>query len=216
MNMTDTAGRDRLYFQQQHALLVSAHNAYRDAGGLADELLQRLDELDELDEGLTFEMTGGGIVHRYAGQPIAWMQQRIGEHVRAVATAAHRLKVAAEDLEQAAADAGDQPRLAHIGRGYVALVVEARRVVTSYRPDREMEQVNWMRVYTIKDGIKRLEDLHDADLRDDLAATLEVHDQRLVDLRASGLGKLADRIDRDQRLQRALRTMRAHLAKETG
>jgi hypothetical protein len=213
---TNTRVRDRLYFQQQHALLNASYKAFRDAGDLAKELLQRLDELDELDEGLTFEMTGGGITHRYSGSPVPWMQQRLGEHVRAVATAAQRLRVAAEDLEQSATDAGGHPRLAHIGRGYMALALEARRVVDSYRPDRELEQLNWMRVYAVTDGINRLEELHYAELRGELETDLADHYKMLVSLRASGLGKLTDRVDRDSRLQRLLGTMREYVGVDLG
>lgn len=57
--------------------------------------------------------------------------------------------------------------------------------------------------------MRELERRQDVELREDLAATLEAHDERLADLRASGLGKLADRIDRDPRMQRALQVMRA-------
>jgi hypothetical protein len=82
-------------------------------------------------------------------------------------------------------------------------------VVASHRPDRELERVDWQRVDTVVAGIERLEERDAAELREELKTDLRDHDQRLADLRASGLGKLADRLERDPRLQRALGAMRA-------
>ncbi|SDQ64054.1 hypothetical protein SAMN05428982_1926 [Pseudoxanthomonas sp. CF385] len=208
MNMTDTAGRDRLYFQRQRALLATVHNAWADATAASDELRSRLEDLDELAEAIAFEVTDSGVQHRYSGQPVPWMQQRIGDHVKAVRIAAERLRLAADDLHDSANDAGGMPRLAHVAIGHRALVAEAVRVVASHRPDRELEQVDWKRVDAVVAGIERLEERDAAELREELEADLRDHDQRLADLRASGLDKLAERIDRDPRLQRALATMR--------
>jgi hypothetical protein len=215
MKMTDTAGRDRLYYQQQRALLATVHNAWAAATAASDDLRSRLEELDELAEAIAFEVTDAGVQHRYSGQPVPWMQQRIGEHVKAVSTAAERLRFAADDLHESANDAGGMSRLAHVAIGHRALVAEAVRVVASHRPDRELEQVDWQRVDGVVAGIERLEERHAAELREELETDLADHDQLLADLRASGLGKLADRIDKDPRLQRALRTMR-HCVSEGG
>jgi len=140
MKMTDTAGRDRLYYQQQRALLATVHNAWAAATAASDDLRSRLEELDELAEAIAFEVTDAGVQHRYSGQPVPWMQQRIGEHVKAVSTAAERLRFAADDLHESANDAGGMSRLAHVAIGHRALVAEAVRVVASHRPD-----ANWNR-----------------------------------------------------------------------
>lgn len=208
MKMTDTVGRDRLYYQQQRALLASGHNAWAAATAASAELRSRLEDLDELAEAIAFEVTDSGVQHRYSGQPVPWMQQRIGDHVKAVRTAAERLRLAADDLHDSSHDAGGMARLAHVAIGHRALVAEAVRVVASYRPDRELEQVDWQRVDAVVAGIERLEERDVAELREELEADLRYHDQWLVDLRANGLAALAERLDADPRIQRMLRTMR--------
>lgn len=209
MKMTDTAGRDRPYFQRQRALLANAHNAWAAATAASDDLRSRLDELDELAEAIAFEVTDSGVQHRYSGQPVPWMQQRIGDHVKAVRVAAERLRLAADDMHDSANDAGGMCRIAHAALGHRALVTEALRVVASYRPDRDLEPVDWKRVDAVVAGIERLEERDAAELREGLAADLRDHDQRLADLRGSGRGALADRLDADPALQRALARMRA-------
>lgn len=204
MTTSDAAAHDRLYFQQQRALLASTHQAWAAATGLSEELRRRLDDLDELAESIDIEKAGDNIQHRYTGSALCWMQQRMGEHVRAVRVAADRLWVAADDLREAAQDAGGMARLEHVARGHLALVTEARRVITSHRPDSELTQVDWARVDAIVAGILRLEDLDSSELREELIADLRVHNQRLANLRIAGLGKLADRLETDPRLQRCV------------
>ena len=212
MTTTNATGRDRLYYKQQRALLATVHNAWAAATAASAELRSRLEDLDEFAEAIAFEAAGAGVQHRYSGQPVPWMQQRMGDHVKAVRVAAERLRFAADDLHDSATDSGDMPRLVHVSLGHRALVAEAVRVIASHRPDRELEQVDWKRVEAVVAGIERLEERDAAELREELDADLRDHDQRLADLRASGRDKLADRIDRDPRLQRVLRTMREYVA----
>jgi hypothetical protein len=208
MKMTDIAGRDRLYYQQQRALLATTHNAWAAVTAASDELRSRLEDLDELAESIAFEVADSGVQHRYSGQPVPWMQQRVGEHVKAVRIAAERLRLAADDLHDSANDAGGMSRLAHVALGHRALAAEALRVLASYRPGRELEQVDWQRVDAVVAGIERLEQRDAAELHEELEVDLRAHDQWLADLRASGSDMQADRIESDPRLQRALRTMR--------
>lgn len=205
---TDAAGRDRLYFSQQRALITAVHHAWACTTTFSVELRQRLDHLDELHESVDLEQAGCNVQHRFSGEPVPWMQQQFGPAVGAVAAAAERLQFAAVDLESAANDAGNMHRLAHIARGHLALVAEAQRVAESFRPGRERAQVDWKRVDGVVAGIQRLADLADAELRDELRHELRTHEQQLVELRAVRLVKLADRLDGDPSLQRALRTMR--------
>lgn len=205
---TDPAGRDRLYFGQQRALLLVAHEAWASATAWAAELRRRLDHLDELHESVDLEQDGANVQHHFAGEPLPWLQQQLGPSVRAVAVAAERLRFAAADLEQAANETGNLSRLAHIARGHAALVAEAQRVVDSFSPGRDRTQVDWARVDVVVAGIDRLEDRQDAELREELSHELLTHDQKLDDLRAVGLGSLADTVAADPALQRALARMR--------
>lgn len=216
MTTTNATCRDRLYYQEQRARLATFHNAWAAATAASDDLRSRLEDLDELAEAIAFELSESGVQHRYSGQPVPWMQQRIGEHVKAVRIAAERLRLAADDLHDSAHDAGGMSRLAHVAIGHRALVAEAVRVVASYRPDRELEQVDWQRVDAVVAGIERLEERDAAELREELEADLRDHDKRLADLRASGRAGLAERIEADPRLQRALQTMREYVAKNAG
>lgn len=209
MTTSDAAARDRLYFQQQRELLASTHHAWAAATGLSEELRRRLDDLDELAESIDIEEAGDNIRHRYTGSALCWMQQRMGEHVRAVRGAAERLQVAAEDMAEAANDAGGMPRLAHVARGHMALVAEAHRVVASCRPESERLHVDWTRIDAVVAGIERLEDLDRAELREKLVHNLCAHEQRKRDLRAAGTGKLADRVNSDPLLREALAHMRS-------
>lgn len=209
MSTTDTPGHDCLCFLH----LSTTHQAWAEVTTLSAELRQRLDRLDELHEGIDLERDGARVHHHHSGDPVPWMQQRLGEHVRAVRTAAERLRVAAEDMESAANDAGGMPRLAHVARGHLALVGEAQRVVASHRPERELAQVDWARVDGIVAGIARLEDLHSVELREEIGHLVHDHDQQQRDRRAAGLTVLADRIDADTPLQRALREMREFVSR---
>lgn len=205
---TDATDRDRLYFSQQRALLTAVHHAWACATTFSVELRQRLDNLDELHESVDFERASCNVQHRYSGEPVPWMQQQFGPAVGAVAAAAERLQFAAVDLESAANDAGNMHRLAHIARGHLALVAEAQRVVESFRPGGQRAQVDWRRVDAVVTGIQRLEDLDDAELRDELRHEVRAHDQRQADLRAAGLRRLVVGGAAAPGLQRALRTMR--------
>lgn len=214
MTISNAAARDRLYFQHQRELLASTHQAWAAATGLSEELRRRLDDLDELAESIDIEKSGDNIRHRYTGSALCWMQQRMGEHVRAVRVAADRLWVAADDLREAAQDAGGMPRLEHVARGHLALVAEARRVVACHRPGAELAQVDWVRVDAIVAGIRRLEELDATELREDLAADLRDYSQRLTDLKKKGFSKIACRLDVDPRLQRATQIMRRFCSAE--
>lgn len=207
---TDATSRDRLYFQQQRALLGSAEKAEIEAATLFEDLRLRLEELDEMAEGLDVERDGADIRHRYRGEPHAWMQQRLGDHVRAVRAGAERLQVAAEDLQQTADDAG-LPRVARIARGYQALVAEARRVAATHRPGCHLAQVDWARVDGIADGIRRLQVIDDAEQRQSIRLTLQDHDRQQAQLRVAGLGELAGRIEADPGIQVALHELRTSM-----
>ncbi|WP_203321759.1 hypothetical protein [Pseudoxanthomonas beigongshangi] len=212
ITITDVTGKDRLYFSQQRALITAVHHAWACTTTYSVELRQRLDHLDELHESVDLEQAGCNVQHRFSGEPVPWMQQQFGPAVGAVAAATERLQFAAVDLESAANDAGNMHRLAHIARGHLALVAEAQRVVESFRPGRERAQVDWTRVDAVVTGIRRLEDLADAELRDELRHELRAYDERPADLRAAGHGDMADVMATDPVLQRALRTMREYRA----
>lgn len=211
----DATDKDRLYFSQQRALITAVHHAWACATTFSVELRQRLDHLDELHESVDFERAGCNVQHRYSGEPVAWMQQQFGPAVGAVAAAAERLQFAAVDLESAANDAGSMHRLAHIARGHLALVAEAQRVVESFRPGGERTQVDWKRVDAVVTGIGHLEDLNDAELRDELGHELRAHDQRLANLRAAGRSDMTVVVAADLVLQRVLRTMREFVGNRT-
>lgn len=122
-------------------------------------------------------------------------------------TGADRLQVAAEDLQQAANDAG-LLRIARIARGYQALAAEAQRVVATHRLDADLAQVDWSRVDGIADGIRRLQAIDGAELGESIRLTLRDHDQQRSRFRISGLEELADRIEIHPVVQVALRQMR--------
>lgn len=209
--LTDATSRDRLFFQQQRALLGSAEKAEIEAATLFEDLRLRLEELDELAESVDLERDGADIRHRYSGEPHAWMQQQLGDHVRAARAGAERLQVAAEDLEQVADDAG-LARVARIARGYLALAAEARRVAATHRPGADLAQVDWSRVDVIADGVRRLQAIDEAEQRDRTRLTLQDHDRQQAQLRAAGLGELAGRIEADPGIQAALQEMRTYVA----
>lgn len=208
---TYTADRDRLYFQQQRALLGTAQKAELEAAVLFEELRARLECLDELAESLDLERDEVDIRHRYGGEPFPWLQQRLGENVRAARTGAERLRVAADDLLQAASDAG-LPRVARIARGYQALAAEAQRVGTTHRPGCHLAQVDWARVDGIADGIRRLQAIDEAEQRESIHLTLQDHERQQAQLRGAGLGELAGRIEADPGIQAALQEMRTYAA----
>lgn len=177
---------------------------------LADELVARADALDELDEAIGFEQAGANVEHRFAGSPVPWMQQRLGEHVGAVRTAGDRLADAADDMGRAAAADGNAT-LERMARGFAALAGEAQKVVDGFAPWLEMLPVDWHPIDAIRDGLRRLAERHDDELRADLTRVLRDHDQRQLDLRAAGLGAQADVEDADPALRRALAEMRGYV-----
>lgn len=199
-----------LFFQQQRDVLAAVHEAWDESVKYDAELRQRLEDLDELAESIAFEQSGADIQHRYSGQPVPWMQQRIGEHVRAVRVAADRLRVSAEDLTAGVNADGGMARLAHMARGYLAIVAEAQRVVASYRPDRELVQVDWARVDAVAEGIRRLDGLYDVEHRRSMGLVVQDHEREQAERRAAGFHQLADRIDADPDIQLALQDLRAY------
>lgn len=117
--------------------------------------------------------------------------------------------MAAEDLQQAANDAG-LARVARIARGYLALAAEARHVAATHRPGADLAQVDWSRVDVIADGVRRLQAIDEAEQRDRTRLTLQDHDRQQAQLRVAGLGELAGRIEADPSIQLAIRHMRIY------
>ncbi|HEL3813952.1 TPA: DUF4102 domain-containing protein [Stenotrophomonas maltophilia] len=145
-------------------------------------------------------------------------RDRAREAQRLVEAGQSPARVARLQAARIKADADAVETVADLAERWVAEVLKPankradQRVVASHRPDTELAQVDWARVDAIVAGIRRLEEHDTTELRDDLAADLRDHNQRLVDLRAAGLGKLADRLEADPRLQRALKQMREFTA----
>lgn len=203
------AERDRLYFQQERERLAALQEMDLEAIQFATELHDRLNHFDELDEAVAIETEGAPIRHGFTGHALPWLQMRRGEARTVVATAARRLQEAARELEQAAATTTRSGRLAHIARGYQALAVEALRVVESFGPGREQVQTDWARVDAIRDGIRRLEDRQDAELREEIRHDLASHERNREGLLSLGMTDyVAAEIDCNPALQRALREMR--------
>ena len=209
--MITTAERDRLYFQQERERLAFLHEMDAETAQLTAELCERLDAFDEIDEAINFEMVGGDILHGYSGQSLPWLQMRRSEAWTALVGAARRLQETALELEAAARATSRSGRLDHISRGRQALAAEALRVTDGFGPGRSGEtQVNWMRVYAIRDGIDRLEECQRAELREEIRHDLDSHERYRRDMIALDMGDyVRDVVDADPVLQRALRVMTA-------
>ncbi|WP_449467038.1 hypothetical protein [Stenotrophomonas humi] len=147
------------------------------------------------------------IRYRYSGQLVPRMQQRLGDHGRAVRIEADRLAAAAQDLQEVANDAG-LPRTAKIARRHQALAAEARRVAAPNRPGAELAQVDWVRVDGIADGVRRLQVIDGAEQREEMRQVLRGHEQYRRDMIEAGMRDyVTERVDADPAMQRALQQM---------
>jgi len=210
---TDPTTRDRLFLQRERALLASVHEIVDVCEDLSFAVCERLDTLDAIDDAIAFDMDGTTDREKnpFLGMPRPALQIRCSGVVMELQGAIGQLRDHARQLQRSARRVSNPGHLERIGRGFEALAVEGRRVVESHGPGRDELLPDWIKINAIHDGVRELERRHEAELREDLAATLEAHDQRLADLRASGRGALADRLDADPGVQRALAAMRRYV-----
>ena len=212
------ANRDQLFLQRERERWASINEIRDVLDDLAIAVCERLDALDLVDDALAFEAEGASDrePNPFRGLPRPALQIRLSGVLMELQGAIGQLRDHSRQLQRDARRMSDAGHMERIGRGFEALAAEGRRVLESYGPYRVELLPDWPLITRIRDGVCELERRQDVELREDLAATLEAHDERLADLRASGLGKLVDGIDRDPRLQRALQVMREYVAKETG
>lgn len=196
--------------QAERERLQAAGEAWHKAAAEAEEVYNRLEHLDELDEAIAIEQYGdGSIRHQYSGEPIPWIQQRLSEAWRVTYASTLRLQRAARELERCAGLTSRLSRLDHLARGYAALADEAWRVVDSYGPGRERESADWGRIDAIRDGIRRLRDLQEADLHAEIRHELRGLEEYRRDMTALGMGQyIAKKVDGDPAVQRVLRRLR--------
>jgi len=214
--MNTTAGRDRLlFFQRERERLASIAEIRDVLEDLAIAVCERLDALDLVDDALTFDAEG--VTDRepnpLRGLPRPALQIRVSGVVMELQGAVGQLRGHACQFQREARRMSNPGHLERIGRGFEALAAEGRRVFESYGPGRDELLPDWDWINSIHDGVRELERRQEAELRKDLAATLEAHARLLADLRASGRGALADRLDADPELQRALATMQRYVGK---
>lgn len=214
MNTDTITGRDRLAFQRERAQLSALHDTWDVCEGLAAAVCERLVTLNLINDAFAFDLDGytDDQPNRFRGMPRPALQIRLSGVLVELQGAVGQLRDHARQLQREARRMSDAGHLERIGRGFETLAAEGRRVYESYGPYRVEVLPDWRLINRIHDGVRELERRQDVELREDLAATLEAHDQRLVDLRASGRGVLADRLEADPALQRGLRTMRGYVA----
>lgn len=214
---TTPAERDRLYFQRERERLASIAETHDVLESLAVAVCERLDTLDAIDDAIAFDLDGTTDREKnpFLGMPRPALQIRIGGVVMELQGAVGQLRDHARQLQREARRVSNPGHLERIGRGFEALAVEGRRVVESHGPGRVELLPDWDRINAIHDGVRELERRQEAEMREDLAATLTAHDRRLADLRAAGLATVADRLDANPALRRALQVMRTFVGSRT-
>jgi hypothetical protein len=207
---TTAAGRDRLFLQRERERLASIAETRDVLESLAVAVCERLDALDLADDALAFDAEG--VTDRepnpFRGLPRPALQIRLSGIVMELQGAVGQLRDHARQLQREARRVSNPWHLERIGRGFEALAAEGRRVFESYGPGRDELIPDWDRINAIHAGVRELERRQEAELRENLAATLRDHDQRQRNLRAAGLAELADRLNTNPALQRALQVMR--------
>lgn len=204
---TDTTKRDRLFFQREQERRASIAETRDVLEGLATAVCERLVDLDLVNDAFD-ETYDSGQPNPFRGIPRPALQIRCSGVVLELIGAVRQLHDHARALQREARRTSSPGHLERIGRGFEALAAEGRRIADSYGRDRDERLPNWDLINRIHDGVRQLERQEVVELSEEICHDLTTHDQRLTDLRATGLGKLADRLDSDPAIQRALATMR--------